>query len=178
MKLTIYSLNVRGLNDPAKVTRLRNYIQNLQPAPDILMLQEHKLTGEKAAILGRQLNPTYRYLFIAARPGYRNEDRANGAGRGGTATLIQNSLDRFIINSVSLYQGRALWIVLGNIAGYSWGFLNVYSPNDAQERTRFWESILDNLPPNCHWMVGGDFNMVESSVDKSTACGRLIQEPE
>ncbi|KAG0597040.1 hypothetical protein M758_UG306600 [Ceratodon purpureus] len=146
MKLTIYTLNLRGLNDPAKATRLRNYIQNLQPAPHILMLQEHKLTGDKAAAFGRQLIPNSTYLFTAARPGYGNGDRGSRAGRGGTAIIMRNSLDRFVINLGSIYQGRDLWIVLGNIAGNSWGFLNVYSPNDAQDRKKFWESISENLP--------------------------------
>ncbi|KAG0594495.1 hypothetical protein M758_UG082400 [Ceratodon purpureus] len=178
MKVTIYTLNVRGLNDPAKVSRLRNYIHNLQSAPDILMLQEHKLTGEKAANLGRQLNPSSTYLYAEARPGYRNHIRGSGAGCGGTAFLIRNSLDRFVINSGSIYNVRALWMILGNIAECSWGLLHVYSPNDANERKVFWNSIPDNLPLDCHWLVGGDFNMVESSTDKSSACGRLLCEPE
>lgn len=108
MMLSIYSLNVRGLNDPAKVLRLRNYLQSLQPAPDIFLIQEHKLTGSRAANLGRQLHQNASYFFTEALQGYGHLGNESGAGCGGTAMLVNNRLERNIANIGSLHQGRVL----------------------------------------------------------------------
>ena len=178
MNLTLCTMNVRGSNDPAKLKKLRNYLQILQPAPDILLLQEHKLTSANAADLGRQLNPRATYIFSEASQGYGHSERGEGAGCGGTTILIHNRLDRFIINSGSLHQGRVLWVILGNLPGGPWGFINIYNSTDARKRRQLWLQLPESLPENCKWFFGGDFNMVESSADKSSMCGRLVGDQE
>jgi exonuclease III len=52
MRLHIVSFNVRRLNNQSKVYKMRNYIKQMQPSCDILMLQEHKLCGSAAHELG------------------------------------------------------------------------------------------------------------------------------
>lgn len=61
MIIETVSFNVRGLNEPRKIDRLRNYLQNLQGGLDVILLKEHKLQGEKATNLGRQLLPNGKY---------------------------------------------------------------------------------------------------------------------
>ena len=174
MNLTILSLNVRGLNDPDKIRRLKNYLDSQIPTFDVCLLQEHKLTGQKAADLGRSLNRQAHYFYTEALPGYSLAD--SGAGRGGTAILVHNRFN--VANSGSIFRGRASWVVLSSIPGGDCGILNIYSPNNPAERKTLWELIPESVPQNCRWTVAGDLNMVESPVDKTTACGRILGDQE
>jgi endonuclease/exonuclease/phosphatase family metal-dependent hydrolase len=54
------------------------------------------------------------------------------------------------------------------------GVVNLYAPNEHGLRVRLWESLISELPANCHWIVAGDFNMVESSQDKTNPYEHLI----
>ena len=38
--------------------------------------------------------------------------------------------------------------------------------------------MLDALPKDCEWIMGGDFNMTEMLHDKSKDCGRSINDLE
>ncbi|KAG0504403.1 hypothetical protein KC19_N036200 [Ceratodon purpureus] len=174
MNLSFLSINVRGLNDLATIHRLRIYISRLNPTPDVVLIQEHNLTGSKAVGLGRQLLPGTGYFFREAAPGYGHGASDGGAGCGGVATLISCRLAQYASNSGSLFRGRALWVTLANLPGGDFGILNIYASNDARERTQFWSRLLDGTPKLDRWLLGGDFNMVESPADKSSACGRLI----
>lgn len=43
------------------------------------------------------------------------------------------------------------------------------------ERIAMWQEILHQLPTNCKWIMTGDFNTVESSLDRSTPpCSNLM----
>ena len=43
----------------------------------------------------------------------------------------------------------------------------MYAPNHASARARFWDEIADQLPRSVeHWIVGGDFNMIEDVNDR------------
>ena len=37
-----------------------------------------------------------------------------------------------------------------------------------------WHLMTHNLPKDCDWIIGGDFNMTERPEDKSHDCGRAI----
>ena len=37
-----------------------------------------------------------------------------------------------------------------------------------------WHNMMDALPKDCEWVIGGDFNMTERREDKSNDCGRVI----
>ena len=38
--------------------------------------------------------------------------------------------------------------------------------------------MMEVLPSDCDWILGGDFNMTERREDKSNDCGRAISDPE
>ena len=38
--------------------------------------------------------------------------------------------------------------------------------------------LMDALPKDCEWIIGGDFNMTERPGDKSYDCGRAIRDLE
>ena len=108
MQLALYSLNVRGLNDPVKVDRLRGYIRFVKPSPDFFLVQEHKLTGTKAAELGRNLNYQATYFYTEAEPGYNNPRGKPSAGCGGTAVLVNLRWEKHISSSGSFFTEEPL----------------------------------------------------------------------
>ena len=57
--------------------------------------------------------------------------------------------------------------VIFQIGLKKWGLLNMYAPNCVRDRTILWKSILSQLPIVNHWVIVGDFNMLED------VCARL-----
>ena len=147
MKLNLITLNVRGLNDPAKITRLRNYLQGLQPILDIIMIQEHKLKLTKAEGLGSSLMINFGYFYMDAIRGYGHGANEAGAGCGGQAIPVSSRIMPHVVSSGSLCQGRILWINLTNIPGGEMGVATVYSPNEAADRRALWDRLPQALPP-------------------------------
>ena len=56
-----------------------------------------------------------------------------------------------------------MWVSL-QVADALVGILCVYAPTIASERAWFWGQIVDVLPIVDSWIVGGDFNNVETGV--------------
>ena len=54
----------------------------------------------------------------------------------------------------------------------------IYAPNIPIERRHLWHIMIDALPKDCEWIIGGDFNMTERIYDKSIDCGRAISDLE
>jgi exonuclease III len=178
MLLNLTTFNIRGQNDPQKVWKLRGYIKSVQPKIDMLLIQEHKLTGEKVSSLDKSLDPQAVYIHAEAEPRYNHTRNDQGAGCGGRAILLASKWSNTIAESGSCFQGQALWVILKDLPGGNIGILNVYSPNDQNERKQFWNELSLTLPRQCRWIVGGDFNMVEEALDKSSSCGRLLTSQE
>ena len=44
--------------------------------------------------------------------------------------------------------------------------MNIYAPNNARDRTILWKNILSQLPIVDHWVIAGDFNMLEDVCDR------------
>ncbi|MCO5612034.1 hypothetical protein L7F22_066296 [Adiantum nelumboides] len=59
---------------------------------------------------------------------------------------------------------HALYVAI-DIDGTLVGFLNVYAHNTPRERARFWAQLTDALPVVDTWILGGDFNNIESDSD-------------
>ncbi|MCO5596351.1 hypothetical protein L7F22_050412 [Adiantum nelumboides] len=66
-----------------------------------------------------------------------------------------------VIDHGTLVAGRAMWISLRCDASVV-GILCIYAPTTAAERSWFWDQIVHVLPPVDSWIVGGDFNNVET----------------
>ncbi|MCO5569045.1 hypothetical protein L7F22_022751 [Adiantum nelumboides] len=69
-----------------------------------------------------------------------------------------------VIDHGTLVAGRAVWISLQYDASVV-GILCIYAPTTAAERSWFWDQIVHVLPPVDSWIVGGDFNNVETFED-------------
>lgn len=87
MNLKIITVNVRGLNHPASVPSLCNYISSI-PSLDVLCIQETKLWGANTTSLGRRLWSQAQCWSVEASQGYANNLDMTGAGKGGIITLL------------------------------------------------------------------------------------------
>lgn len=146
------TFNVRGLNEPRKIERLRNYFKNMQGGADIIMLQEHKLRAEKAGTLGKQLFSNGKCWTQEADQGY-NINGSVGAGRGGICTFFHGKLAPLVTTQGTILGNRAFWIHLRGLPGGDLGILNIYAPNDSRARTALWQELSLRLPTDCRWMV-------------------------
>ena len=63
---------------------------------------------------------------------------------------------------------KAQWIRFKGLEGGHLEILNFYASNMVNERIAMWQEFLHHLPTNCKWITTGDFNMMESSLDRST----------
>ena len=60
------------------------------------------------------------------------------------------------------------------LLGGNIGFVNIYAHNDSFLRCRLWETLMIELPGIYRWVLVGDFNIVETRLDKINQCGRMI----
>ena len=67
-----------------------------------------------------------------------------------------------VAESCSILNNWAQFIVLCGVPGGDIGFINVYAPNDSIEKIQLMEELMTTLPPNCRWIIVGNFNFVES----------------
>ena len=68
------------------------------------------------------------------------------AGRGGVVTLLSHCLHFAIISYNSDPMHRTIWLFI-SINNHSFGVINVYTSNDAMERSQMWAWLANNLPP-------------------------------
>lgn len=62
--------------------------------------------------------------------------------------------------------GRAIWICFESEKFGRMGFLGIYAPNSSSERASMWRELTSCIDSSFHWIVGGDFNMIESNQDQ------------
>jgi exonuclease III len=183
VKLQILSYNVQGLNNPTKVRKLQINIRLTKSAYDMILLQEHKLCGEKAKELGRNLwldaaciCLDAACICLDATPGYTLNE--NGVGRGGVCILVSSYLKHLIDSCGSLRDNRALWITFKGTPIGKMGILIVYAPNCSRERGTLWKNLSSILDTSHAWILGRDWNMTERHCDKSTGCSRILSQLE
>ena len=61
--------------------------------------------------------------------------------------------------------GRALWVGL-ELEGSRIGVLNIYTPTNLWRMVTFWRTLIELLPTMDSWIVGGDFNNLETMEDQ------------
>jgi hypothetical protein len=132
-----------------------------------LFIQEHKLWQEDWTFLGKRIWKQGKFFVSPAEDGLhtlRNDNVV--AGRGGLAIAISKQLKPFVTYDMVSPCKRAILIHLDGLPFGSLGLLNVYGPNDAQDRAALWEALSHLVDPSRPWLVGGDFNMVLYSTDQ------------
>lgn len=174
MKLSVLSQNVQGLNNPDTMNRVCGYFLPLLPQVDVLMLQEHKLRGNKVSDLGKAVWPLASFFSIDALPAYGHDVDEPGAGSGGICIWISPSIKHMVVSNGQDRSGRALWVRLSGLPGGDIAILNIYAPNSPSERRVLWDELAATLPHDCRWVLGGDWNVVESREDKSSVDGNVL----
>ncbi|MCO5614189.1 hypothetical protein L7F22_068470 [Adiantum nelumboides] len=86
------------------------------------------------------------------------------SGSCGVCISVSPRLLSSVTHHDTLIAGRALFVAI-DIDGTLVGFLTVYAPNSPRDRARFWSQLTDFLPIVDTWIVGGDFNNIESDSD-------------
>ena len=146
----------------------------ITPKLDVVMIQEHKLRGKALENLGTHLMPGYASWILEAAPGEKSWLNPNAAGKGGVGILLARKYARLVTDHGALYDNRVVWIKLEGIEGGNIGLICIYAPNIPTERRHLWHIMVDALPKDCEWILGGDFNMTERPEGKSNDCGRAI----
>ena len=88
--------------------------------------------------------------------------------RVGVAVSARPSVSRFsqrVFDHGTLIPGRALWVGL-ELEGSRIGVLNIYAPTDPWCRATFWRTLMELLPVMDSWIVGRDFNNLETMEDQ------------
>ncbi|XP_059066391.1 uncharacterized protein LOC131857706 [Cryptomeria japonica] len=145
------SWNIRGLESPDRKYVIKKYLDS-HPNLDFLMLQEIKAVDFT-------LHNNLVFLWKDAVKYHTLHSR----GRGGVALLVSPKWSNYITNHGISPCNRAVWVTI-NHNNNCFGICSVYASNAWNERISLWDWINDL--PDLPWIVGGDFNMVESQIDK------------
>lgn len=149
------SYNCRGFNEVKK-----SYVSKMLEHCDILFLQEHWLSESQLDGLG-SISPTHVSFGIS---GFGCSDVLSGRPYGGCAILWRRSLV-FKVESICTDSRRVCCMLL-SCPEFKLLCINVYMPyeDDVTNLDEFslQLAIVDDLidrNPDCHVMLGGDFNV-------------------
>jgi mannosylglycoprotein endo-beta-mannosidase len=158
VNLGILVWNVRGLNNPARRTSIRLFIQTL--CVHLVCFQESKLDSVNTAIIAETLGPAFDgFLYLPA------DDT-----RGGI---------------ILAWRSDALAVTAGHIGDFSisaevrsladnkfWAITSVYGPQSRLDKLRFLAELQQiGSSIQSPWIVCGVFNLVCSAEDRSS--GRI-----
>ncbi|MCO5602511.1 hypothetical protein L7F22_056644 [Adiantum nelumboides] len=119
---------------------------------DVLMIQEHKI----AHPFGNLMHDGFRTFW---EPASGQHSRSYGVCISMGPRLLPS-----VKHHGTLVAVCALYVAI-DIDGTLVGFLSVYAHNSATERASFWSQLTDALPIVDTWIIGGDFNNIESDSD-------------
>jgi len=163
--ISVTSYNCRGYNDLKNI-----YIKTLLPKASVLFLQEHWLSERQLCKLG---DIDSNYLFSAVS-GFDSSDVLSGRPYGGCAILWRSdiSAEVKIIDTSS----RRVCAIRMTTAQLRLLLISVYMPFEGDDRKT--DEFADQLSiiegiissnPDCHVVVGGDFNVDLSRTWTHTA---------
>lgn len=163
--MKVISWNARGLNSQAKQRLLKRKVQ--KEKPDIIFVQETKYTSNIIDNISRKLGKQMRYM-----------ETASHGWEGGFVTLW----DPRVINILSAEATRSFISLEIQVIGDSETYLctNVYGPQKLEEKFIFLRSLL-NLKlryPHAKAIIGGDFNMITTLLEKKGGIRKLNKDSE
>lgn len=153
--LRVVSYNSRGFNDSKK-----QYIRRILSECDILFLQEHWLADGQLACL-TSLSADHVAVGIS---GFDDSDVLRGRPYGGCAIIWKSALNLRVSPIVT--NSRRVCAVLFESDDFRLLCICVYMPYESDASSisefQFQLSVIDTLlqqHPDCHVLVGGDFNV-------------------
>ena len=151
----LISLNAQGLRDRSKRLRLKQWLT--QQKTDVLFLQETHFTTE---IISSIINE------------FSEWDVCNSFGKSnsrGCSIFIRKQLNFKIINQTIDEHGR--YIIMNiEIKNDKYSLINIYSPNDHNQRNTFFNDMILLLTKHSNGIkiIGGDFNDTLNKEDRIT----------
>ena len=156
--LKIVFWNVRGLHSRAKRTAVRSIISSV--SPNVVCLQETKLDSFLLPLVVETLGSCFLdYFFLPA-----------SSTRGGI--LLAWNRNEISISSPYIGQHHITTLVSSTTGAHPWWISRVYGPQEDDEKILFLQDLQETRE-TCGgpWLLGGDFNLISSSEDKSN--GRI-----
>ncbi|EIN09247.1 hypothetical protein PUNSTDRAFT_44642 [Punctularia strigosozonata HHB-11173 SS5] len=164
----IASLNIRGFGQANSQVSHNKWLHINQLMRErriaILLVQE--------AHMDDQRRDEIETLFTNRLRVFVSPDPDNPTGKAGVAIVVNKQLIRNWdkITAKTILPGRALGIELNMLNNKKLTVLNVYAPNDPQENLAFWIELDGHYAMNRREtrpnVMGGDFNLVESDIDR------------
>ena len=146
-KLSVLTLNVRGLNNSIKRRKLFHWFENIKA--DIILLQETFCTSKTANIMKSNWKGA---MFNSCTDS--NHSR-------GVAVLFKENLDIKILDTHSSPDGRNL-LVNFEFQNNIFSVVSVYAPNIETERIHYFNMLEDWIKNSAlginNLIIGGDFN--------------------
>ena len=171
-KLRIASYNCRSFS-----TLKHEFIRKLLSSNDILLLQEHWLSDGQLPLLGN-IDNNFAYTGVS---GFGNREILTGRPYGGCAILWRSSLN-FSVEFMSVNSNRVSAIKLSSDL-FKLLLINVYMPcEDHDCNVNEFSDVLFNVECllvnniDCHYAIGGDFNVDLSRNSVHTALLRSFSD--
>lgn len=151
--MKLLSWNLRGCNSPLKKRLLKRKIDIEKPT--IVFLQETKCSSEEMDKISRR---AWKGVMVAAHD-------AEGAARGFAILWNPNLVSISNLCTTSFSISRRFHILGSDIKGV---VTNVYDPFQPSKKYAFLSNLesLKEWVENDHWLIGGDFNIIQSLEEK------------
>ena len=161
--MKVLSWNIRGLNSKGKQRYLKEKLQ--VEKPQVMMLQETKVTGQKLETILKSFKMQYEVMAIDAR------------GTSGGIAILWNGAEIVADRWIGL--PRILTATFRQIGAEERILIStVYGPPIPGERATFLQNIrnLSTMHREKYWLIGGDFNIILNLLEKKGGIRR--EEPE
>ena len=165
-EITISTQNTRSLGRGFLGRRKRKEIKSVYlqttPTTEVLLLQEVKLP-EEACLKQAKLVETrggtslWNEAYFSAQ---------TGRFRGGTGIILSAKMTKLVTHHGILYPGRAQFVILNISPTLQLGIINIYGFSHTGPRAMMWAHLAQAQLPDAQWVLGGDFNNIESTNDK------------
>lgn len=163
--MKIVSWNARGLNSQAKQRLLKRKFQ--KEKPDIMFIQETKCDINHMENISKRLGKPIEFIEVASQ-----------GWEGGIATLW----DTRVVGIFSMEATRSFVATEVQMIGNSETYLciNVCGPQRLEDKFSFLSSLmsLKLRHPTSKIIMGGDFNMITSLLEKKGGIRRLNKDAE
>lgn len=173
----MYNLRITSYNCRSLSALKRDFVKTLLVSCDILFLQEHWLSDDQLTLLGG-LDEGFTFTGVS---GFGNKEILSGRPYGGCAILWRSAL-KFSVDFLSVNSRRVSAIKLSNDC-CNLLLINVYMPFEDSDCNvnEFFDVLFDieyllvnNV--DCHYLIGGDFNVDLSRNTVHTALLRSFSD--
>eukprot|EP00253_Pinus_taeda_P008550 PITA_08550 len=163
--MKIISWNARGLNSQAKQRVLKRKFQKFNP--EIMFIQETKCSSSSMAKINKKIGRNINYLEVESQ------------GREGDLATLWDTRD---IQVISAEANKHFIAMEAQMTGNSESFLcvNVYGPQRTEDKISFLNSLNKLIAryPRSKCIIGGDFNMITTLLEKKGGLRKLNKDSE